>query len=746
MTTPEKYTALGLRPMVWLGGTIAAAMLAFTVLPDAAKWICAASGLCLCAVCIFLRQKKHKYGGITRVLTAVCIGLLAAGIAALGFDAWFYRPTLSVAGRNVDIRATVLDYGTAYDDRIRTRLCVEEVNGRGVRNFYTYIYLDAGESLEPGQRFTGRVHFSVPTRWENIDRETYYRAQRVYVLAKPLEKYTLTEGRLTAYTFLRHVTPARWAHWVARRYKEICTPEDAAIIVSLVLGDKTQLPETYVSDMRTVGLSHVMAVSGMNVSLIAGVFLLLFRRKLGSALAFPAILLFSYMVGAGASVTRAAVMQSVLLTANLLDERSDPINTLFLTLGGMLLVNPYAVQDASLWLSFSATLGLILYGNKLQRLLMRPFLNVSRMFRKVIGIPVSLIATTLAAQVFILPLMVFYFGTISLIAPIANVVVVWAVVLTFWLGIFGLPFTLWPWGAEVLGWVLKWLVTYQRWMVPKLAALPFSTLRGDDPYVLIGMVTLYGHLALLFIRRTREAVRILAASCAICLSLTAMLGYIDDERTWHVTALNTRGGQCAVFTCGDDCVVVNCGGIGAAEGLRDFFEHRGIRDIDLLVVTDYKKGSVGGVAELAGDIPIATALLPPIREGETLPVSGTVIAADTCAELPGLKLRLMLSDAEGRDANRLSVLAEAAGVRFLITGSVMGKYAALLDVHGVTYADVVLASDYYTTHELPISAAAYVLPSYVGADFRRLRALANGGTLAIDQYEAGLVEFTVRTR
>lgn len=179
-------------------------------------------------------------------------------------------------------------------------------------------------------------------------------------------------------------------------------------------------PELSLAFNKT-GLTHIIAISGLNITLIAGMLFELFlafriKRKKVFWLAMVVILIYVIMIGAPASALRALIMSAIFLYALTIGRITFGFNALMLAAVILLLINPYALgYDIGFQLSFLAVLSLMLFYKKISDRL--NFLPDKFQIR-------SLIAMTLAAQILTLPVIVYYFGRLSLIAPLANIFVV----------------------------------------------------------------------------------------------------------------------------------------------------------------------------------------------------------------------------------------------------------------------------------------------------------------------------------
>ncbi len=209
-----------------------------------------------------------------------------------------------------------------------------------------------------------------------------------------------------------------WREWHLAQLKRHLPEPESSLVRATVLADEAEIPESTETEFSRSGLSHIMAISGMNMTLLIGVFIILLRLR---GLSYRLILLCSTVVlslyviviGQPASALRAVVM-SLLALAGIAHQRTVDIrHLLYLTIITLSLINPWSVgYDLGWQLSFLALLGLLFWTERLQQWL--------SWLPSWIGIRAG-ISTTLAAQIFIWPLFLWHFQTVSIIAPLANI-------------------------------------------------------------------------------------------------------------------------------------------------------------------------------------------------------------------------------------------------------------------------------------------------------------------------------------
>jgi len=202
-----------------------------------------------------------------------------------------------------------------------------------------------------------------------------------------------------------------------RLYENFTEPY-SSFVAGLILGLRKGIPDEVMADFDELGLTHIVAISGYNVTLvIVAVFSVLsfLKRKVRILFAIVFVVLFTLLVGAGSSVVRASCMGIVGLVAVYFGRSKSAFRILIITAFLMSFWNPFLpIYDSGFQLSFLSTAGLIIAS---------PFMTrVFKRFPSIFFIKENL-QTTFAAQAFTLPLIIKLFGRFSILCPIANIAV-----------------------------------------------------------------------------------------------------------------------------------------------------------------------------------------------------------------------------------------------------------------------------------------------------------------------------------
>ncbi|MDD4995019.1 MAG: ComEC/Rec2 family competence protein [Patescibacteria group bacterium] len=274
----------------------------------------------------------------------------------------------------------------------------------------------------------------------------------------------------------------------AEMTNRIFSEPQASLLAGILYGARSGLPDDVKNNFQATGVSHIVAISGYNITIVASVLLAMaFGLGFSRRKAFPwivgAIIIFVIFTGASASVVRAGIMGVLVLAAKQSGRASRIFNVLALTAGLMCAVNPRVLMfDAGFQLSFISTVGLVYLAPLLEPWFSR--------VPKILGLQESL-TSTIAAIVATAPLIIFQFSRFSLIAPVANLLILPAVPITMALGFAAvlIGFVA-PWIAVIFS-TLPWLtLTYMLKAAEILASIPWAQVQVPAFHVIF-LIAMY---------------------------------------------------------------------------------------------------------------------------------------------------------------------------------------------------------------------------------------------------------------
>ncbi|MFA4846258.1 MAG: ComEC/Rec2 family competence protein [Patescibacteria group bacterium] len=260
----------------------------------------------------------------------------------------------------------------------------------------------------------------------------------------------------------------------------------ASFLAGLLFGGSSSLSSDLKDDFAATGTSHILAASGFNVSLFSLTFLSwILGTRIGRkrGLILTTILIVSYVLMAGATpaVVRAGIMGGVVILSKWISRKAFIVNVLLLTATVMFLMNPFVLADVGFQLSFAATAGILALTDRVsKRLSFIPDLFALR----------TSFAASLSAIVVTLPVVLWHFGTVSLVAPFVNLLVLPLVPYAMWLTLIALGVVT-VFGAiaqiSVLpAWALSWLML---WLISAFGAIPLAAVEPAYAQILAVLVT-----------------------------------------------------------------------------------------------------------------------------------------------------------------------------------------------------------------------------------------------------------------
>lgn len=285
-----------------------------------------------------------------------------------------------------------------------------------------------------GQTLLIEGNLKTPPVFEKFSYKNYLKKERVVGIINYPKITAITEipsptnrARISKFIFLLKSELFKLKNKLINTTNQILPEPFAALLLGLLFGLRTGLPKSLLDTFAQVGITHIIALSGFNITIIIGAFAFLTQnlsKKLSFILGSLGILLFVILVGGQPSIVRAAIMGWLFLLAPLFGRKGNITNILIFTAALMIFANPFILRwDTSFQLSFLAVLGLVY--------LSPIFSEKLNLLPKFIKEPISL---TLGAQIFSLPILLFTFGRFSLISPLPNTLILPFIPLTMLLG------------------------------------------------------------------------------------------------------------------------------------------------------------------------------------------------------------------------------------------------------------------------------------------------------------------------
>lgn len=604
-----------------------------------------------------------------------------------------------------------------YDARQRFYLSVERLTplyaGRSERNYAVHgrvwVESPASQELAYGDRvrITGRLE--APGSEDHSSYRAYLASKGIYAEMR-LYSHAPVVARSQGSFILAGIYNLRQRAYTTL-LRSIPQPE-ASLLAGILLGIETDMPYDLKRAFQDTGTSHIIAISGFNIAILSTLFMSIFLRftprLLAPFLAIIAIAAYTVLVGAQASVVRAALMGSIALVGRAIGRWRAGLTPLVFTAALMCAFNPAIMGDAGFLLSFSATLGLMLYAEPLKTWFVRLAAKAlpEETARRISGPVGEYFLFTTAAQVTTLPVILYLFGRLPVSSALANPLILPVQPLVMVLGGAAVASgMILPAAGDLLSHLVTPLLAYTIRIVEGLGRPSWSSTAVGEVslglcaayYLALFSFTIWRQRLAMFWAKLRPAA-LLDSGRRVVFSPVILIGLaLAAAFAWRM-ALSAPDGRLhlAALPCGENAVLYGRmpGGatvlVGGCEQTRDLAADLGRRlrplypHIDLLVLPNGDKTAPRGLADLTARITFGQALLenPDLRIHESLSRAlrrqGAVIHAPAAGQVfdlgSGAKLKVL-----AHQENGTAVLLEHGKLRVVLPGGV--KPEELVKLH-----------------------------------------------------------------
>ncbi len=455
-----------------------------------------------------------------------------------------------------------------------------------IRNLYVYIDFEASYELELGRKVVVKGKCEIPEGQRNpggFDYRSYCLSKGVCGIFHAKEVLTGT-GAWKLREGIRQMGLC-----LERKLEQLAEGDDLGILKAVLLGKKTEMNEQVYDLYRKNGISHILAISGLHVSVI-GMGIWKGLRKLGlgygeaGLLAFGLLSGYGAMTGFGPSVVRAVFMMGISFLASVCGRTYDLPSAMCIPALGLLLWRPYLLTQASFQLSFLAVGAMFLPGNALAE------------HWKLQGIKQN-IWISLSLQMVTLPVVLAHSYEIPVFGVLLNLIVVPLMAYVLVSGLLGVAvgFISAELGVLCLGGA-HWILTLYRSLCHGIQNIPGATmiLGRPDPWELVLYYSTLG-FGIRFARKARRG-------WPVWWLVAILVLFPQTESGLSVTFLDVGQGDGIYLEADGKTMLVDCGSSQekdlGTDVLIPFFKSQGISRLDTIVVTHGDQDHVSGIEEL----------------------------------------------------------------------------------------------------------------------------------------------------
>lgn len=618
------------RPMLWISASFVAGIFSLAFFG-----VGTTIAISLVAPCVFLflAMKKRDvriFLWLFVVLTMFILGFVRYSVS----DDLTQKPLNPFVGKTGTVTGEVLSSTVINEKAVRFSVNAESFQTKEQKKMtvsgkiYLTVYFKDGELpsvlAERGDVISADCEISIPDGAFNrggFDYNRYLKTKGVFFAAYANE-ISIDSHRekpvLDAYYSFRER--------LIRLFDETFPKDEASLLKAYILGDQTNAERSVLDSFSQSGLSHVLAISGMHVSVFLSLltvvlkFLRVSKRK-QLVLSIFMVIFFVIFTGAPVSAIRAGLISVLLIGAQLFYRRSDPAVALSEAAALICAIEPHLILSASFQLSFGAALGILLFSEGIKERITRPFKTLkfkNKRLYHAINSCLELLAIGLSAQVFIVPIMVYQFQTVSLSSVIATLVItpLLAPVLAGGLlfcavGLIGKGIAL-PFAGFVF------FCSKLMLFVAKLfAEVPFSSVSFGriTPFLLL-LYTLFIFIIIFSFFRKNRTGWILSVSSFLSLVLILFGNHMINREVLRLSFINIGQGDCALIKSSENCdILIDAGGKEgnntiSADTVRTYLLQNGIQDVEYAVVSHGHVDHIGGMLSLVDMIEIKHFIVP----------------------------------------------------------------------------------------------------------------------------------------
>lgn len=655
-----------MRILMWfaMGFAGACGLGAYLWVDDAALLF--ALGFLMLGIAAGFLRKQRFHGRICVILLGLALGLFWFRV----YDGLYVDPLRELDGQVIPLTITATDFSqdTGYGSQVDGWFRYEN------RYYKVRLYLTKRKAIFPGDvvEVEARVRM---TSDGGQSEPTYHRSNGIFLIANQRKEATITPASKLPW----YGIPAVLRQRILALLEQTLPEREAAFGKALLLGDRRGLSYETTTAFRVTGVQHLVAVSGLHVSILFGLICTLTgrRRWLLFLMEVPVLLLFAAVAGFTPSVNRAVIMQLLMLLASLVEREYDPPTELAAAVLTMLVANPLVIASVGFQLSVASVTGIFLFSDPVRSWLLHPKrLGTGRgktVLARLARWVASTTGVTIGATVMTTPLVAIHFGTVSLVGLLTNLLVLWCItgifyglLLTCVVGAVFLPL------GKLLGLGVSVLMDYVLTVSITLSKFPLAAVYTRSVYIVAWLVFCYVLLAVfLLFRKRRPVVLVCCGVIGLCVALLAswMESYLDNYR---VSILDVGQGQCILIQNEGSYFMIDCGGTGdtaVADLAAETLLSQGIAGLDGLILTHYDEDHAGAVEYFLTRIPTDALYLPGAAEHFPDETAGFVVDEDLVLTMDKGSLTLFAPEFSGsNNESSLAILYRYEDWDMLITG------------------------------------------------------------------------------
>ncbi|MFI3114997.1 MAG: ComEC/Rec2 family competence protein [Clostridia bacterium] len=559
--------------------------------------------VCAFAVAYFLAivLKVNNLNNILYVGVAILFVAILVCSEKIVFKAIFVGITLStiifnfyenseiehtLAKETHDFYAVAIEIEEKYDtfSSVIADVTIDDIN------FKSKIYFqNEGELIRPSDEISGNAYVYIPTYKTGFDRENYYKSDNINVL---MSANYIEINYVENFTFLRFFSDLQLK--IKGNLEKTLNFETSAFVKGLVLGDKSDFDEYFSIDITKIGISHILAVSGMHVGFLASLCMLIFGKRYGFAFAGILVTMFLFVVGFKASILRAVIMQYMIIIAWFIGRENSSKISVWVAFVILLAYEPYMIYDIGFVLSFLSSIGIIYLYEPIFSAIKTKYINKFILSSVTVSICVT-IMTTFACF--------YYFGYISTLTVLSNLIILPIIAVLFPLCIIYILISLI--NTQILlplAVIIEFLVLITTKIITFLATFKYALSSSNNIQIVVLLILITVCTISVFFKKFQKTTIFLSV---IIFTLAGIYAINKDINSLKINVLAVGDGQCIVVTYKNEVTLIDCASTeyySASKVVNEFLYKYSYEKIDNLIITSIDSTHLRDVLTLDYDV------------------------------------------------------------------------------------------------------------------------------------------------
>lgn len=497
-------------------------------------------------------KKRKKF---CKTLITIGLSSLCAITSIILYTNYYYQPIIEkYSDKEIKVSGYLCEEVQKYERTCTYTILTDNINGL---NENIKIHLKAYTDLELDE-------------FEHIEATVFARPMKMnYLLSKGIfleayieDGFTLNKTGVKKFSLYNFAIDARKA--MKQSLDSLLPDSYSSLCKAVLLGDKQSLSNDIKDYFTQTGTSFLIVVSGMHLSILVNALLFLFKkitknRTIISISVFITVFSFMAITGFTPSVIRSGIMIIVTYCAMIFFRKSDGINSLGFAGLVLTLFNPYAVGDIGMLLSFTATMGILMWSNPISNYIIEKL----RVSNKYLTDAINMIATSISASLWIIPITIIAFGTISPLAvivgfitsPVISAILILALICSVLYLCPFISFIAYPFALSV-----GLLCKLQILIISSFATIPYCSVNAQTPYFYIWIAV---SILLVIIGYIIKARSFYIKSSIAFLFVTLIIGWVTyifiGYNTTIINIYSTNGMTISVER-GYNISLLSCGG------------------------------------------------------------------------------------------------------------------------------------------------------------------------------------------